>query len=156
MQDKLSDVVGRVDLRPYEHIDLLYRFRLDKDNLAGRRHEVDFSLGPPALNLDLSYLFIDGRSGTQDASDREEIELRLDSQVTENWSGFASTRRDLRRDDTLEAAVGITYQDECFLIQLVGERTYFDDREIEKDDSIFLRLVFKHVGDFAAGGSVTE
>lgn len=156
VQEELSDVVGRVDLRPYDNIDLLYRFRLDKNNLAGRRHEVDFRLGPKALKLDLSYLFIDGESGTLDAGDREEIELRLDSQLTKNWSGFASTRYDLEQDDTLEAAVGITYQDECFLIELVGERNYFDDREIEKEDSIFLRIVFKHVGDFGVGGSTTE
>ena len=146
VQDKLSDVVGRIGLKPYDYIDLLYRFRLDKDNFDPRRHEVDLNLGPPALNLDLTYLFIDSDTPDLDSDDREELRLRVSSQLGRYWRTFAATRRDLRRDATLSANVGFSYEDECFLITVAARRAYYVDRDIENEDSIFLQISFKTLG----------
>ena len=79
--------------------------------------------------------------------DREEIFLRLNSQINENWSAFISHRRDLTADDDLVSRIGVTYQDECFLISLVGERSFFNDREIESEDAVFVQVSFKHLGE---------
>jgi LPS-assembly protein len=148
VRGKLSDVVGRVDLRPVNYFDLLYRFRLDKDDFSPSRNEIDLRLGPPALNLDLDYLFIDSTTGATRLGDREELRLRLSSRLNENWSGFVANRRDLERDDTLSTSIGLTYQDECFLIEVSGQRRFFSDREIDQDDSIFLQITFKGLGGF--------
>jgi LPS-assembly protein len=150
VRDKLSDVVGRVDLRPFRYFDLLYRFRLDKDGFAPRRNEVDLRIGPPALNLDLDYFFVDSRTGTTNLDDREELNLRLRSRFNENWSGFVANRRDLEEGDTLSTSIGLTYQDECFLIEVVGQRRFFSDREIDHDNSIFLQINFKNLGGFSS------
>jgi hypothetical protein len=50
----------------------------------------------------------------------------------------------------LETAIGLTYQDECFLITVEGKRTYFEDREISEDDSVMVKLVFKFLGEVSA------
>ena len=121
-----------------------------KDDFSARRHEIDFQLGPPALNLNLDYLFLDGAISTTDPDDREEINLKLRSRFNENWSAFFANRRDLERDDNLSASVGLTYQDECFRISVIGQRRYFRDREVEPDDSIFLQVEFKHLGGFSS------
>jgi len=148
VEGKLSDIVGRIGLKPLDEIDLLYRFRLDKTSFRPRRHELDLRLGPSAFNVDLAYLFIDAERGTVDFGDRQEVNVRAKSRLNENWSAFVSTRRDLENDDTLRSAAGISYQDECFNIELVGQRRFFSDREVEPDDSIFLRIEFKHLGGF--------
>lgn len=150
VREQLSDVVGRVLLRPLEDIDVLYRFRLDKNDFSPRRQEVDLLLGPEALRLDIGYLQVDDTAGSEQIGNREEISLRLDSQVTENWSGFVSGRRDILREELLRASVGLTYEDECFMVQIVGERSFFSDREIESSDSILVRFEFKHLGGFNA------
>jgi LPS-assembly protein len=150
LQDRLSDIVGRVSLEPIRYVDLLYRFRLDKEDFSPRRNEVNLELGPPALNLSLDYLSIDSFSDGTDLSDREQIDLRLRSRLNENWSAFVATLRDLERDDTLSTSLGLTYKDECFLISLIGKRRYFSDREIEPDDSIFIQISFKHLGGFSS------
>ena len=54
LEDKLSDIVGRVQVQPLEDLDLLYRFRLDKDDFTAQRNEVEVVVGQPALNLNLS------------------------------------------------------------------------------------------------------
>ena len=151
LEDKMSDIVGRVQVRPIEDLDLLYRFRLDKDNLKAQRSELDLNIGPPALNLDISYFFINNDNGNDEFGDREEITFGIKSRLNENWSVGFSHRRDLIDDIALRSAVSLTYQDECFLIEGVAQRTDYRDREIEADDSVFVRVVFKYLGE-ASGG----
>ena len=151
LEDKLSDIVGRVQLQPIEDLDLLYRFRLDKDNLRAQRSEFDVTVGPPALNLDLSYFFIKGDSGDDEFGDREEVRFGISSRLSENWSVGFSHRRDLDADQSLSTAVSLTYEDECFLIEGVAQRSNYRDRDIEANDSVFVRVVFRHLGE-ASGG----
>ncbi|RMD61668.1 MAG: LPS-assembly protein LptD [Alphaproteobacteria bacterium] len=146
LQGNFSDIVGRVEVQPTYQLDLLYRFRLDKDTLAPRRNEVDLVAGPPALNLNLSYLSIDSGIAEEGFDDREEISWTLRSRFTRYWSGFASQRIDLKASDTRQVRLGLTYQDECFLIQTVAERNFFEDRDIEPENAFFINIVFKHLG----------
>ncbi len=152
LEDNFSDIVGRIEVAPIPEIDFLYRFRLDNEDFKARRHEIGLGLGPPALNLDLSYVFLsDEASSTEEFGDREEVEISVASQLTESWSIFASHRRDLEENRTLSTSIGLTYQDECFLIEGVASRTFFDDRELDPENAIFIRLVFKHLGEFTSG-----
>jgi LPS-assembly protein len=145
LDEHLSDVVGRIRLVPQNDIDVSYRFRLDHEDLSPKRHELDLRIGPPALNLDLTYLFDD--NSTAEFDDREELSFRLKSQLNENWFIEGGHRRNLESDDPLETVIGLTYQDECFLITFEGKRAYFEDREISEEDSVMVKLVFKNLGE---------
>ena len=149
LEDDLSDVVGRIRLEPLTDFDLSYRFRFDKDDMSVERNEFDLRVGPPALRLNLGYIFIDSDAGTSDFEDREELTVRVDTRLNENWSAFARHKRDLELSDTLSTSVGVTYQNECFLIELVGERSFFSDREIEPEDTVMLSVVFKGLGEIS-------
>ena len=148
LEDNFSDYVGRVSLKPSDYVDVRYRFRIDKDDLRTRRSELDLALGPPALNLRLNYLDIDLSTNDEEFSGREELTLELNSRLTEYWSALVAHRRNLRTDDSLSTEVGVSYQDECFLIDIIAQRSFFEDREIEPEDSIFLRVGLKHLGQF--------
>ncbi|HEY5598928.1 MAG TPA: LPS assembly protein LptD [Kiloniellales bacterium] len=155
VEDNLSDVVGRVQIRPNYDLNLLYRFRLDKDNLAFRRNEIDVTVGPPALNLDMSYILVESGSAEDEFDDREELNWTLRSKVSRYWSLFGGQRIDLGEDQTRQIRVGATYQDECILVQGVVQRNFFSDREIKPEDVFFLSIVFKNLGGVAsneAGG----
>lgn len=146
LEDNLSDIVGRVRLTPQEDIDISYRFRFNKDNFDSERQEIDLSVGPPALNLDLSYIFLANDTTTQEFDTREELVFAIGAQLNENWSIFGGHRRDLEANDALSTAIGLSYQDECFFISAEGKRTFYEDREIEPEDSFMVRVVFKHLG----------
>src|SRR3546814_9688135 len=45
LTDRFSDYVGRTEIRYRDVVSLVHRFRLDKDNLAFRRNEVDATIG---------------------------------------------------------------------------------------------------------------
>jgi len=151
LEDKLSDFVGRVQIRPLEDLDLLYRFRLDKDDLAAQRSEVLLDIGPPALNLDLSYFFINNDSSTSEFGDREEVAFGISSRLNENWRVGFRHRRDLVEDRALVSSISLAYEDECFTIEGIAQRSNYSDGEIEEDDSIFVRVVFKYLGEVAGG-----
>lgn len=151
LEDKLSDIVGRVQVRPIEDLDFLYRFRLDKDDLTAQRNEVLLDIGPPALNLDLSYFFLNDDDSTDEFGDREEVAFGISSRLNENWTIGFRHRRDLDDDRALHSAISLAYQDECFLIEAVAQRTNYSDREIEQDDSVFVRVVFKFLGEVSGG-----
>ena len=50
LDDHFSDVVGRVEVMPVDELRLLYRFRLDKEELTPKRTEIGAIMGPRALN----------------------------------------------------------------------------------------------------------
>ena len=148
LDSNFSDYVGRVELAPSEYLDLSYRFRLDKEDLNPIRNELDAILGPDALNLQVSYFDISEAAADSEFVTREELNVSVRSKLSEHWSAFVSHRRDLQTDESLSTGGGITYQDECIVIDLVGTRSFFRDREIEPEDAIFVRFVFKHLGEF--------
>jgi LPS-assembly protein len=153
VEDNLSDIVGRLEVKPSDALDLRYRFRIDKDDFSARRNEFDLGVGPPALNLDLGYVLIDPDAQADEFGGREELTWRLSSRLSKYWSAFGSMRMDLEAEETREANIGLTYDDECFMIQTVGRRSFFSDREIEPEDSVYVNIVFKHLGGTTGAGS---
>lgn len=150
LEDNFSDIVGRVQFNPLEYFDLLYRVRLDKDDLTPRRNELDATFGPPALRFSLNYLDLSDESDQGEFKSREELRINVRSRLSEYWSAFASHQRDLEGDQSLSTGAGITYQDECCFIEAVAARSFFNDRDIEPEDSIFFRVILKHLGEFGS------
>ena len=144
--DGVSDFVGRVQLSPLDEFDLLYRFRLDDQNLQPRRHEIGAQFGVPAFEMDLGYLFVDNQATSEDFDDREEININAQSQLTNTWNIFGSFRRDLDAQRTLSWSIGMGYEDECFTVEGVFRRRFFDDREIDPENTFTVQFVFKHLG----------
>jgi len=54
--DRLSDIVGRTRVRFGRLFDLTHRYRLDKDNFAVRRNEVDLTVGTDRTYAQIGYL----------------------------------------------------------------------------------------------------
>src|SRR3546814_11585137 len=101
----------RVQVRPIENLDLLYRFRLDKDDLNARRSELLLDVGPPALNLNLSYFFIKDDTIGDEFGDREEASLGIRSRLNENWSIRFTHRSELTEHRPLTTTTNLGTQD---------------------------------------------
>lgn len=148
VDDHLSDIVGRVQLIPFKELDLLYRFRLSKDNLEPHRNEVSAKAGVPAFNVKLDYIFIEGDTNAERFGTREEITGKISSQLTKNWGVSVSHQEDLHKSSPLSTRVSLSYEDDCFLIEANAGRKYFKDRDLEPEDSFYVRFVFKYLGEF--------
>jgi len=145
LEDNLSDVVGRIQVSPNKYLDFIYRFRIDVDEPDLERSEVGLQVGPPALNLGVSYARIHNTGNG--LGSREEVSGRLASQITDTWSAYVAGRSDLQSDRLLSIGGGIEYQDECFDLALGVDHNNFSDDEVDAGTSFMLKVGFKHLGD---------
>ncbi|KLN60205.1 hypothetical protein WH96_13560 [Kiloniella spongiae] len=146
LKDAASDIVGHIGIYTIDHFDALYRFRFDPDDLGSNRNEVELNIGPAAFNLDLDYVFLKDDNIDGISSDREEVAIGINSELTEYWSLNSSYTRDIDAGESREAGLGLIYQDECIIIDSQYTRTWFQDRELEPDNRFTLELTFKHLG----------
>jgi LPS-assembly protein len=147
IEGNLSDIVGRLEIRPNRYMDVLYRFRADNDTFEFRRNEIEFSAGPAAFRLSGNYIFIDDDPSDAAVEKREELRIALTSKIDDFWSISLRTQRDLRADGgTLFSGMQVRYEDECFIFTANAERSFTRDADFEPTDKITFRLTFKNLG----------
>lgn len=159
LSDKVSDVVGRSEFRFKDIVKLTHRFRLDKDNLAVRRNEIDATIGTRGTYMQLGYLKLNRNIGPtlEDLADREEVRLAGRVRVARYWSIFGSTIIDLT--DTAEDAttladgfdpirhrLGLAYDDDCLTLSLTWRRDYQATGDARQGNSFLFRLAFRNLG----------
>jgi LPS-assembly protein len=159
LSDRLSDVVGRTTLKYGRFLEVTHRFRLDKDNFAIRRNEIDATVGSRKTYLTAGYLKLnrDIFTGIEDLRDREEIRLGGRLQIARYWSVFGSTVVDLtsRREDPLTLSdgyqpirhrLGILYDDDCIELGVTWRREYDAIGDARRGNTFLLRLALKNLG----------
>ena len=151
LEDNISDIVGKLHITPGNHFDLLYRTRLDKDNLAANRNEVQISAGEELLRLSTNYVFFERQEGSEFAG-REELSMSLSSQMTRFWKGRVSGVRDLTGQGAQRSlGFNLTYEDECLTFSTDLTRSYYEDRDLKPTDAIMFRVTFKTLGEVKSG-----
>jgi LPS-assembly protein len=159
LTDRLSDIVGRTRIRYGRLIDLTHRFRLDKDNLAVRRNELDLTVGTDQTYIEVGYLRLNRNidPAIEDLRDRQELRLAGRVLFHRYWSIFGSTVVDLtgKGEDPLSTAdgfapvrhrLGILYQDDCLELGLTWRRDYEQIGSFRKGSTFSLHLALKGLG----------
>ncbi|MBK8175021.1 MAG: LPS-assembly protein LptD [Rhodospirillales bacterium] len=150
LQDKVSDVVGSLDLVPTPWLDLLYRTRLDHNSLDMRRNELTARFGVDALRLKTTYVRYDGQP-QNDLEGSQEAQYALDSQLTRYWSGRIYGITDIDAESQREIGLRAVYEDDCFVFSADIARQNFKDKDVEPSNVIFFRVGFKTLGDIGGG-----
>ena len=140
LDDDLSDVVGRLDLRLGEYVRLLYRFRFDHAESMARRDEVSAHLGPERFRISANYLFIDDQGAPTSLEERQEINLKLSTRVTDSVTLRGETHRDIAGERFLWHRGEIDYRGDCYRIAFSFKRSLTRDRDIRPTDTFFLRI----------------
>ena len=159
LSDRLSDVVGRTELEIGTFVDVTHRFRLDKDNLAVRRNELDLTLGTQRTYATIGYLRLDRdiSLAVEDLRDREEVRLGGRVQLGRFWSVFGSAVVDLTdaREDPFSGAdgyepvrhrLGVAYDDDCLEVGITWRRDYERFGDARQGNTFLFRLALKNLG----------
>jgi LPS-assembly protein len=159
LTDRLSDVVGRTRVRFGRFLDVTHRYRLDKDNFAVRRNELDLTVGTDLTYAQIGYLRLnrDISAAVEDLRDKEELRLAGRWQFHDYWSVFGSTVLDLtgKDEDPLSLAdgyepvrhrVGITYEDDCLELGVAWKRDYERIGEFRKGSTFSINFALKGIG----------
>lgn len=158
LEDDLSDYVGRVHLSPNKDLDLLLRFRLDKDDFTPSRSEIGMRYQHPRFSVTADYVLLDDETDSDDIAgetsftQREQLDISGSLRLSEFWSANGRIVQDFSdgANRTLIASSGLVYADECFTFGLVYERSELEDDDIEPEQTVMLRIAFKHLGDFSS------
>jgi LPS-assembly protein len=159
LSEKVSDFVGRTEIRYRDLIKVNHRFRLDKDNLSIRRNEIDATVGSQGTYAQIGYLKLNRNIGPtiEDLADREEVRVAGRAKIARYWSVFGSAIVDLtdQREDPLSASdgyspirhrVGISYDDDCLTIGFTWKRDYQATGDARRGNSYLFRLAFRNLG----------
>ncbi|API60894.1 organic solvent tolerance protein [Tardibacter chloracetimidivorans] len=157
LTDRFSDFVGRTTFRWRDYVSIIHRFRLDKDNLALRRNEINATVGTRQTYVTVGYLRLDRNILLEDLGDREEIRLGARWRFARYWSVYGSTIVDLtsRREDPLTIAdgfepirhrVGLAYEDECFEFGVTWRRDYVTTGDARRANTYLFRIALKNLG----------
>lgn len=155
---RVSDIVGRFRVRYGRFIDITERYRLDKNNLAVRRNEVDLTVGTSQTYAQVGYLKLNRHIDPtiEDLRDREELRLAARVLFRRYWSIFGATVVDLtnKQEDPTSLAdgwqpvrtrVGIQYEDDCLTLGLTWRRDYEKIGTFRKGSTFAIHLAFKGV-----------
>ncbi|MDQ3074566.1 MAG: LPS assembly protein LptD [Pseudomonadota bacterium] len=159
LTDRLSDVVGRTRLRYGRYIDVTHRYRVDKDNLAVRRNELDLTLGTNQSYVQVGYLRLNRNisADIEDLRDKEEVRVAGRVKFLNYWSLFAATVFDLtsNREDPLTDAdgfqpvrlrMGLNYEDDCLDLGVSWKRDYERIGDFRKGSTLSFNISLKGLG----------
>jgi LPS-assembly protein len=159
LTDRVSDVVGRTEVRYRDFLKLVHRFRLDKDNAAIRRQEFDVVVGSQRTYLEAGYVKLnrDISGDIEDLRDREEMRVAGRVAFANYWSLFGSAVVNLtdRNEDPefgsdgfqpLRTRLGVAYQDDCLDVSLTWRRDYAATGDARRGNSFQVRFALRNLG----------
>lgn len=159
LSERFSDVVGRTNVRFKDIVKFTHRFRLDKDNFAVRRNEIDATVGSRSTYAQIGYLRLNRDIGAQleDLQDREEVRIGGRYQIDKYWSVFGSAIVDLtdQREDPTSSAdgfepvrhrLGVAYDDGCLSLGVTWRYDYEDTGDAERGSTFLFRLALRNLG----------
>lgn len=159
LSERVSDFVGRTDVRFRDFVKFTHRFRLDKDSLAVRRNEVDATVGSSRTYAEIGYLRLnrDISPLIEDLRDREELRLAGRVAFANYWSLFGSgvfNLTDRFEDPSLTSdgfqpvrtRLGIAYQDDCLELGATWRRDYLDQGDARKGNTFQFYFALRNLG----------
>ncbi|MAM37278.1 MAG: organic solvent tolerance protein [Erythrobacter sp.] len=158
LSERVSDFVGRTEVRYRDFLKLAHRYRLDKDNFAVRRNEFDATVGTSRTYAEIGYLRLNRNIDTvEDLQDREELRAAVRVAFANYWSVFGSgvfNLTDREEDPTLTSdgfqpirtRLGVAYQDDCLEMGATWRRDYISAGDARRGDTFQLYFSLKNLG----------
>lgn len=158
LSERVSDFVGRTEVRHGDFLKFTHRFRLDKDNLAVRRNEIDATIGSRRTYVEVGYLRLNRDiDSVEDLQDREEFRAAARVAFGPHWSAFGSGVFNLtgtEEDPTfapdgfepIRTRLGVAYQDDCIEFGLTWRRDYITAGDAERGNTFQLFFALRNLG----------
>ncbi len=156
--NNLSDIVGRTQVKFRDFVRFTHRYRLDKDNFAVRRNEIDAMVGSSRTYVELGYLRLNRNiTAIEDLQDREEARVAARVAFANYWSVFGSgvfNLTDSEEDPTqasdgfqaIRTRLGVAYSDECLELGLTWRRDYVTTGDSRRGNTFQVYFALRNLG----------
>jgi len=158
LPDRVSDFVGRTEVRFGNLVSLTHRYRLDKDNFIMRRNEIDAAVGSARTYLEIGYLRLNRNITTvEDLADREELRAAGRIAFGRNWSVFGSGIFSLSSAEDnpffaldgfepIRTRIGVAYQDECMEFGATFRRDFVTAGDALRGNTFQIFFALRNLG----------
>ncbi len=161
-----SDYVGSLNIRYKNVIGVENRFRISDDDGSLKRAESMAYVNYWRFRGNASYVRLDDESTFGSQTLREEVNARINFNITRRWYIGAGWRENLNagtiidsdpnsptfgtsipRDGTIRQDFIFGYQDECSLFELTYGRDRTQDQGLEPDNALLIRFTLRSLVD---------
>ena len=145
MDEKLSDLVGTSKFTANEKFSLEYNFALDENYNDLNYNEIGTNMNFGALKFDFDYLQEKKHIGDQDYF-KAKVDLK------NNDSGLFSfeTKRNLISNSAEFYNLSYEYLNDCLRAGLVYRREFYNDSELEPENSLMFKITLTPFGNINA------
>jgi LPS-assembly protein len=154
-----SDYVTGLYLQATSNIAFSAQSRFDQDTLDIVRTDLGSWVEYGPLQARVNYADVPGDLPTAAPgdivtdNDREEILVGGALNITNDWALLANLRYDIEGEQTITDGLGIRYQDDCFKLDVIYQRSFIRDQDIEPDERFLLNFTLKHLGAYSVQSS---
>lgn len=149
-EGNLSDFVSSVMIQPRKYLWLMYRNRVDPQDLSFKTNEVVAWTGVEALNFVTGYNQIEAQPAKALFA-REEMIGIANARLSRYWRTQGTAVRDIQLGAWRSYGLDLIYEDECFLFSAGYLRRNYNDEGLNPQNVFLFRVWLKTLGDFGAG-----
>tara|TARA_B100001559_G_scaffold320688_1_gene333719 strand:- start:2484 stop:4796 length:2313 start_codon:yes stop_codon:yes gene_type:complete len=142
LNQRFSDVIGSSELEINNNIKLNYNFALDQNYKDLNYNELGASFNLYPIKFDFNYL-----QEKEHIGDQEYFRGKVD--LVQNKYGLfsAETKRNLITDSAEYYNLSYEYTNDCLRAGLVYRREFYNDSELEPEDSLMFKITLTPFGD---------
>ncbi len=142
LDEKLSDLVGSANLNLGDRISLNYKFALDQNYSDLNYNEIGSKFDFGSMNIDFGYLQEKKHIGNQDY-----FTTKLNYKNKKNSLVSFETKRDLITNSAEFYNLSYEYTNDCLKAGLVYRREFYNDSEIEPENSLMFKITLIPFGN---------
>ncbi len=145
LDQRFSDVIGHSQLEINNNVKLTYDFAIDQNYRQLNYNELGTSLDFNPIKFDFSYLQEKEHIGNQ-----EYFKGKID--LAQNKYGLfsAETKRNLITNSAEYYNLSYEYANDCLRAGLVYRREFYNDSELEPEDSLMFKITLTPFGDISS------
>lgn len=145
-----SDYVLGSYIAPNSNLRFVGQARFDETDLDLRRSDFYTTASYGPFVAQAAYSYTAPNSSVDNTSPQQDLLGSLWVQITERWSLGGMLRYDIDEEQIRQDALSLRYADECYVFTTTYQTSNIvdDDNGITKDQSIMVRIEFKHLGGF--------
>ena len=151
-----SDYVTGLYLQATSNVSFTAQTRFDEETLDVRRSDVGSWMRYGPAQVRVNYADVTGEPGLAAGEPREEILTAGVLALTQDWSLTGNLRYDIETAQTITDGLGVRYQDDCFMLDLVYQRSFIQDQDIEPDQRFLLTFNLKYLGTYQVASQAAD
>ena len=136
LDEKLSDFVGSANFNASDKIKLNYNFALDQNYKELNYNDMGTQMNFGALDINFNYLQEKNHIGNKDY-----IKTKFTYEQDEKGKFSFETKRNLITNSSEFYNLSYEYINDCLRAGLVYRREFYNDSELEAENSLFLKLL---------------